>query len=748
MEKSQSLSTLKLKPLQTSGGIVTLKKNKKFTNEDLPFTHLKEKKPILNRLSLMPQNTQCLIKEHDPKHNQFLQTFSSPFETDPTLIKKPRHIQLQSLALLTHRPVLNETLDQRLNNVMRQHTPKDIRERLIQERKKDEKLNYCSVREVLIQPQIEEVISLKNWELTQAQLNKLKKPKEVNFQTSQQHQNRSLSELKQQYSLKEDKQEQLKKKAKGRQRNRQMSQDPNIIQDLTRNQRFIDQLQNELEHFKVNLVLQEVSLQENVLVKNASKKLESILRHKQEQNQRSPSSIQEAPNQTQKQLQLNEIKSRTDHREKLAQKEVFLEYKKQKILKDLNNLTKDLNHIRKSNAIIQNENYQMLPRLDALKNDINQINNKLHNYEILSPAYKQKSHNHHQNEKNQQFATQLQDKISQLEEHLHLNNLNQLENNKRLEYIKIQQKDLKQIHDAVLDLQIKHYSELLVEGIDSREYGLYWLIKSLWLLEQEVSPLQFPKSLDRQAIKYLFACAKQDIELDELQRRIHTLRKEKSKFFNNNESIIANTLLRELEKSQLDNHTMNSTFLGGQNFGGYATYRKLPIIETKKDLISSLYTDKLRKIPLANTKERILEQTKEKLEEACSTSRVIQRKEKDVTKLTVNTFFHQLIEDTMGSSPKAKRSLVVDLNGEVKQNQEHQELGAIGVLRLRISEKRLNDAEEAYSKGKENLKILRSQEIERIKREFKSNKYAERFDTQFLIVSKALFGELERLKLV
>lgn len=52
-------------------------------------------------------------------------------------------------------------------------------------------------------------------------------------------------------------------------------------------------------------------------------------------------------------------------------------------------------------------------------------------------------------------------------------------------------------------------------------------------------------------------------------------------------------------------------------------------INSKKDLIASLYTDRERLLPLVNTKERILSETKEKLEDFCNTSHITNKIEKD-----------------------------------------------------------------------------------------------------------------------
>jgi len=58
----------------------------------------------------------------------------------------------------------------------------------------------------------------------------------------------------------------------------------------------------------------------------------------------------------------------------------------------------------------------------------------------------------------------------------------------------------------------------------------------------------------------------------------------------------------------------------------------LPIIESKRDMIERMFTDRERHLSLVYSKDIILENTKTKLETICSTSRVIEKKEKDITK--------------------------------------------------------------------------------------------------------------------
>jgi hypothetical protein len=66
--------------------------------------------------------------------------------------------------------------------------------------------------------------------------------------------------------------------------------------------------------------------------------------------------------------------------------------------------------------------------------------------------------------------------------------------------------------------QIKHYYELLNQGLDCRKEGLIWIIKNLWFLNENVAMSSFPDFLDTESIKYLLEYAKLDIKKNEINK--------------------------------------------------------------------------------------------------------------------------------------------------------------------------------------------------------------------------------------
>jgi hypothetical protein len=65
---------------------------------------------------------------------------------------------------------------------------------------------------------------------------------------------------------------------------------------------------------------------------------------------------------------------------------------------------------------------------------------------------------------------------------------------------------------------------LLKDGIDARKDGLIWIIKALWLLEQDVSISCMPTFLDSESIKFLLEYGKMDIKRCHLHQMLKDLR--------------------------------------------------------------------------------------------------------------------------------------------------------------------------------------------------------------------------------
>ena len=84
-------------------------------------------------------------------------------------------------------------------------------------------------------------------------------------------------------------------------------------------------------------------------------------------------------------------------------------------------------------------------------------------------------------------------------------------------YKKIHDKKKKQIEDLYM-----HYLVILKEGKDTRNEGFSWIIREIFNLDKKVIISFFPKFLDKQCIQYLFNVTHVNMKLTELEKQIKT----------------------------------------------------------------------------------------------------------------------------------------------------------------------------------------------------------------------------------
>ena len=83
--------------------------------------------------------------------------------------------------------------------------------------------------------------------------------------------------------------------------------------------------------------------------------------------------------------------------------------------------------------------------------------------------------------------------------------------------------------DSVELSQIQHYYRVLQIGLDTRQDGLSWILKALWILGEDVKVSKFPKYLDSRAISFIFDYAKINTVLSDLLEKSKVC---KAKIFN------------------------------------------------------------------------------------------------------------------------------------------------------------------------------------------------------------------------
>ena len=82
-------------------------------------------------------------------------------------------------------------------------------------------------------------------------------------------------------------------------------------------------------------------------------------------------------------------------------------------------------------------------------------------------------------------------------------------------YKKVHEKKKKQVEDLYM-----HYLIILKEGKDTRNEGLSWIIREIFNLDKKVIISFFPKFLDKQCIQYLFNVTHVNMKLTEIEKQL------------------------------------------------------------------------------------------------------------------------------------------------------------------------------------------------------------------------------------
>ncbi|OMJ68511.1 hypothetical protein SteCoe_34020 [Stentor coeruleus] len=77
-------------------------------------------------------------------------------------------------------------------------------------------------------------------------------------------------------------------------------------------------------------------------------------------------------------------------------------------------------------------------------------------------------------------------------------------------------KEIKLIKNA----QIKHFRNLLLEGKDTRNEGLQWLVKKLWKLDENINKTDFSSFLEEKSIDVIMQISKKSKEIEDYLARI------------------------------------------------------------------------------------------------------------------------------------------------------------------------------------------------------------------------------------
>ncbi|CAG9333408.1 unnamed protein product [Blepharisma stoltei] len=177
---------------------------------------------------------------------------------------------------------------------------------------------------------------------------------------------------------------------------------------------------------------------------------------------------------------------------------------------------------------LQDERYELRSEFTQLKeelndalNDLREIKENIKSQESLEKARQVKRP--YQFFKKFTIPKQIESKENLLKkesEILSLVNTISQEIEKQTKNLEDVDKEVKTVKNKLKKInkeRVSHYFELLSEGKDTRTDGLWWIIKVLWDLNQELTPENFPDFLDQKTIVCLVDLAQISFDIDKLQ---------------------------------------------------------------------------------------------------------------------------------------------------------------------------------------------------------------------------------------
>lgn len=201
----------------------------------------------------------------------------------------------------------------------------------------------------------------------------------------------------------------------------------------------------------------------------------------------------------------------------------------------------EINEIQNVNQLIKNKKKE-LDKLNFISGEIiNQINHinsdfdqAIYNLSSMMPINPQKNTDStvksiltmkfRQNSFNESIQKEIAKLVKEVKILLDDNIKLKSEINETISVFEVELKCLKEIYEKIRQKQIEYYTNILIQGKDTREKGLVWIIIRLFSLKAIVDESMFPSFLKNNQIKYLLKISKLNYEVKKYQKKIQTLK--------------------------------------------------------------------------------------------------------------------------------------------------------------------------------------------------------------------------------
>ncbi|CAI2386477.1 unnamed protein product [Moneuplotes crassus] len=316
--------------------------------------------------------------------------------------------------------------------------------------------------------------------------------------------------------------------------------------------------------------------------------------------------------------------------------EVRLEFKKQKLVKELKIFSSRQENLRKKNIEYASARQNQAAKIKLCENQIN----------VLSDMIKELAESDvpklDETGRIWKVKEKIRGVIKHKQEDIQAKKGLILENKKVIEKIESKTQSIKAEIEEIEFAQIQHYYKVLQIGLDTRQEGLSWVLRALMMLGETVKISKFPRFLDPKAIQYLLGITQLKMTLEDIRasitefvtkRKETLIEKEKGQF---EESIFE-------QREQLSNA---DSLFDGKFAPRRSSAPSLPSGGVKTSQFFKKRNDPTNRMANLKDKNEILSLIKEKLHTMSKTTKVDQihpdQKSTNIHGLQLDDIFHNV----------------------------------------------------------------------------------------------------------
>ena len=335
------------------------------------------------------------------------------------------------------------------------------------------------------------------------------------------------------------------------------------------------------------------------------------------------------------------------------------------------------------------------------------------------------------------------------------------------------EKDLKDLKTELFSVKgelTRHYHKLLLEGKDTRNEGLSWIIRAIWKLRMNVLMSYLPNFLDEKSIDFLFKYSDKLVEIEEIQKTIKQKKDYLKKFGRKIEKLSEKLLhygdIKEAKnehENEKNNNTNNNIFnspkkrrksmvfttptlaLFQNAKRNNNNHEDTPMSSLKRLLSTKLLTEKIEKDTIKEKDDNNQEKTISKFDEETFKTSLYNTKNGFKSNKQNNNIFHNL--EMMLSNPNYLDQLTSHLSTDQKlkisdfrniENFTIEDIYDTNLVKIFNEHKGL--LLKLKEKKKQAEKFVRK-ELDRIGKCFCLEDYSGKFNTDLKTVIGALIGE-------